>query len=185
VGGSFSTFAAYESTTRLGGQSDPSIAGLLLEARNPLVENNGTPGLLEEEASEAHERRYRYRSGLRPTSGLTKVDEIWEWAARIPQGPRPSFRATRGGIPCNLPPLPAKSYWDHAGTFRHARAARRLGSVSQGERQKAAARNTMRSLSSWSSSSHCPTSFAGMVFRQIRKPALLAPRDGSSQCSLC
>jgi len=111
---------------------------------------HGTPGLLEEEASEAHED-----GTVTSGSDLRQPDKVENIRSgpRDPQG-RAHFRLPRG-IP-EPPPLPPVIL-DHAGTFRHAEQLDAW--LSSSERQKLL-REHDALVSSWSHHRLAP-SFAG------------------------
>jgi hypothetical protein len=126
---------------------------LLLEAES-LVENNGTPGLLEEEASEVHEDgtvTEVVTTYVKPD----KVDEYTEWAARIHKV-EAQFPGYRGGF--LQPPTSAnQSYWTTL--VRFATPEQLDAWLSSSERQKLL-REHDALVSSWSHH-RLPTSFAG------------------------
>ena len=125
---------------------------LLLEAES-LVENNGTPGLLEEEASEAHEDgtvTEVVTTYVKPD----KVDEYTEWAARIHKV-EAQFPGYRGGF--LQPPTSAnQSYWTTL--VRFATPEQLDAWLSSTERQKLLSEHDAL-VSSWSHQ-RLPSSFA-------------------------
>lgn len=126
---------------------------LLLEAES-LVENNGTPGLLEEKTSEAHEDgtvTEVVTTYVKPE----KVDEYKEWAAKIHKV-EAQFPGYRGGF-LQPPTSAGQSYWTTL--VRFATPEQLEAWLNSSERQKLL-REHEALVSSWSHH-RLPTSFAG------------------------